>query len=91
MPMNFHDATLLSVQADWAQGTAAVILQVPGLEDPVEVRAVGVTDLRMPRERPWGPSVSVNSVQVTGGVITIEMQSGDTITIAAQSFDVPAA
>jgi hypothetical protein len=29
-------------------------------------------------------------MHVTGGVITIEMQSGDTITIAAQSFDAPA-
>jgi hypothetical protein len=88
--MNFHDATLLSVQADWAQGTAVVVLRVAGLEETVEVCAVGVTDLRLSRERPWGPSVSVNSMHVTGGVITIEMQSGDTITIAAQLFDVPA-
>ena len=88
--MNFHDATLLSVQADWAQGTAVVVLQTAAMEEPVKVRAVGVTELRMPRERPWGPSVSVNSMHVTSGVITIEMQSGDTITITAQSFDVPA-
>ena len=89
-PMNFHDATLLSVQADWAQGSAVVVLRVAGLEETVEVCAVGVTDLRLSREHPWGPSVSVDSMHVTGGVITIEMQSGDTITIAAQSFDAPA-
>ncbi|MDO8388934.1 MAG: hypothetical protein Q7V57_00470 [Actinomycetota bacterium] len=89
--MNLHDATLLSVQADWAQGTAVVVLRVAGQEEPVRVRAVGVTDLRMLRERPWGPSVSVNSARVTGAVLVIEMQSGDTITIAAQSFEVPTA
>jgi hypothetical protein len=39
--MNFHDATLLSVQADWAQGSAVVVLRVAGLEETVEVCAVG--------------------------------------------------
>ena len=88
--MNLHDATLLSVQADWAQGTAVVVLQVADVEEPLRVRAAGVTDLRMPHERPWGPSVSVNSWHIASGVLSIEMQSGDTITITAQSFDVPA-
>lgn len=68
-----------------------MVLQVAGMDEPVEVCAVGVTALRMSRERSWGPSVSVNSMHFNGGVITIEIQSGDTITIAAQSFDVPAA
>ena len=88
--MDFHDATLLSVQADWAGGVALVLLRVAGVEEPVKVRAIGLIELRLPRKRPWGPSVSVNSLHVDAGEMRIEMQSGDTISITAQSFEVPA-
>ena len=87
--MDFHDATLLSVQADWVDGAAVVLLRVAGVEEPVKVRANGLIDLRLPRERPWGPSVSVNSLHVDAQEMRIEMQSGDTIAITANSFDVP--
>lgn len=88
--MDFHDATLLSVQADWVDGTALVLLRVADEEEPVKVRASGVTDLRLPRQHPWGASLSVNSLRVADHVLSIEMQSGDTIAIAATSFEVPA-
>ena len=84
--MDFHDATLLSVTADWSAGTAAVHLRVAAAEQPIVITAGGVRDVRVPRQQPWGPSVSVNSLDLTLTRLTIEMQSGDTIVIDAESF-----
>ena len=50
-------------------------------------------ELSVPRTFPWGPSVSVNTVegpvkQENGlAVLSMEMQSGDLIRIVARSFD----
>ena len=69
---------------------------VLGLFDgPKLVQASGLTELRMPREMLWGPSVSVNQcdgpirLQDGGYGLTIEMQSGDVIELVAERFDMP--
>lgn len=49
--MDFHDATLLSVHVDWVHGTAVVLLRVASKVDPVETLAVGVTEVRVPRQQ----------------------------------------
>ena len=59
------------------------------------VEASDVRDLHAPRNHPWGPSVSVNTVDgpnpYDDGLshLTVEMQTGDTIEIIARSFVMP--
>ncbi len=85
--MDFHDATLLSVEFDWATGSAVVLLS--NAVSTFALVAKEVLEVRVSRQQPWGPSVSVNSLSVAPGELTIEMQSGDAIVIAAQSFVLP--
>ena len=87
--MNFYDATLLTVVIDWSAGTAAVHLRVAEAEEPVAIVADGLRELRLPRAQSWGPTSAVNSLDVTPTRLTIEMQSGDTIVIDAESVVVP--
>lgn len=88
-----HDATLESIVFDWSMGK--VIVRLRACEDPsrlVQIVCVRATGLFCPAEKPWGPSVSVNEVQgpsaKDGGVfrLTIEMQSGDVITLEGEDF-----
>jgi hypothetical protein len=61
----------------------------------VTLRARGVSELNVPLGHPWGPSVSVNEiigpqeVENENRKLTIEMQSGDKITIVAKFFEFP--
>ena len=67
-----------------------------GPDAATSLLAHGFRGLRAPRKFEWGPSVSIN--RVTGPVkcddgllmLSIEMQSGDTIEIEAAAFDLPA-
>ncbi|MDP3156560.1 MAG: hypothetical protein Q8N23_28065 [Archangium sp.] len=81
----FHEATLIEVTTDWASGNirARVRLSEESGRD-VELQVAGFTILHCPRKRPWGPSVSINEVRVSGiqdgrHRIEIEVQSGDVI------------
>ena len=40
-----------------------------------------------PHRMPWGASVHVNAVREEDGWFVLEMQSGDVIRIAAESFE----
>jgi hypothetical protein len=86
-----HDWTLNSVQYDWEKARAVFVFKQA--EPPFTILvAEGVTDLHIPQVREWGPSVSINKmaepVDVENGLkkLTIEMQSGDTITVIATDF-----
>jgi hypothetical protein len=89
-----HDWTLDSISIDWQSGSVVCRLQGPNA--PASLVAHGLRELRLPRTFEWGPSVSVN--RLTGPVtrddglllLSIEMQSGDTIEIEASSFQLPA-
>jgi len=88
-----HDWTFVTAAVDWKEGTARLeFVSSDGLK---VVKARGVTDLRLPRKLPWGPSISVNrcdgpTKQEDGGhSLTIEMQSGDTIELLAAVFEMP--
>jgi hypothetical protein len=90
-----HDWTLYSITVDWEAGTATFSLSWSGR--PFSLVAHDVRQLDVPRRFDWGPSVSVNKTRgpdlSEGGLfsLSIEMQSGDTITIMAARFDLPAA
>jgi hypothetical protein len=74
---------------DWDVGV--VVLRIDTDEGHRELHAFDVTSLSMPRAHPWGRSVSINSAHYAhsdaGLVLSLEMQSGDTIVVAAKTFD----
>lgn len=81
-----HDATLVSVEADWIDKSSRIVFR-PQPGRVVILEASGLRNLVVPHEEPWGPSVSVNEVRtLPGPAVEIEMQSGDTIRIDAAAF-----
>jgi len=86
----------LSVSVDWKAGMARLeFMPFGGGNVPKHIVAKGLSDLRLPRKQPWGPSVSVNScegpVEIDGAYrLSIEMQTGDQIEIVAARFEMPA-
>ena len=90
-----HDWTLLSIEMDWGAGSALLRFETRDVGKQGIVRASGVVSLIVPRQEPWGRSVSVNSVSELEGMegelrcIQIQMQSGDTIVLQAASFELP--
>jgi hypothetical protein len=89
---NLHDAILLGVRLDWADALATIELErVPGV--PVVLAAPGLREFRMTHRLEWGPSISVNRVDVQTNeagesMLTIEMQSGDSIRLVAARIGV---
>jgi hypothetical protein len=85
-----HDWTLLSVHYDWEVSRCTLLLRGPDAEK--KLIAENVRDLHVPHRNDWGPSVSINAVtgptiQGEGAhLLTIEMQTGDEITIVAAEF-----
>jgi hypothetical protein len=88
---NMHDWTLLSAEFDWSTGMVTLRLQSAAERRVLTAR--GASSLQVERVHAWGPSVSINSVLVHGSddgarhVARIEMQSGDIISIEANTFE----
>lgn len=88
----FHDWTLVNVVFEWAQASVAVVLNGPSSRCVLSAEDVSL--LEMPREEPWGRSVSVNSLlidEMSDGdeqSLEIEMQSGDVIRVKAKKITV---
>jgi hypothetical protein len=85
-----HDALLRSVELLWEQKLCRLHLAAFAKKgknaSPHLLEFQQVTTLKVPHEESWGPSSSVNSVSHSSGSFQIEMQSGDTIEIAAGGF-----
>ena len=94
MSYYMHDWTFTSALFEWADARVILIFQNATSLD-VRLIAEGVVDLQIPQKREWGRSVSVN--ETTGPtdngdgtqIFTIEMQTGDVISIVARSFQLP--
>ncbi len=85
-----HDATLVSIEMNWAAKTTIVAFRTSS-DSTVNLIASGSRNAFIPHDEPWGPSVSVNGVREIDGdsdvnAVEIEMQSGDVIRIEAGSF-----
>jgi len=75
----FHDAMLEQIVVDWEFGKATLYRRT---SDGTETLGFeNVRSIEIPREYPWGPSVSINEVRDRPEICEIEMQSGDVITI----------
>lgn len=90
---SLHDATLETIEMRWDAGEVILRIRTGDTEQPRrEIIASAVRRLAVPRELPWGPSVSINRVRgptdLEGGVafIDVEMQTGDVIRIEAKAF-----
>lgn len=85
-----HDATLISLEVLWEQSVARLHLNVwsvaEGRSVPRVLHFSGVKAVQIPMARPWGPSGSVNSASWVAGMYNIEMQSGDIISVSAESY-----
>jgi hypothetical protein len=83
-----HDATLISIQFDWESGTCVASFRgapnIPG--GPFRLRWTDVSDLHVPRNLAWGPSISVlSAVEHPTGRHALHLQSGDVITIQSRA------
>jgi hypothetical protein len=91
---SLHDWTLKSILYEWKLARVTIVFDNLRALD-ARVVANGVVDLHIPQRREWGPSASVNKLigpsEMEAGSrrLTIEMQSGDAITITAATFDLP--
>jgi hypothetical protein len=81
-----HDATLKEIQIEWAEGTCTLNIDThSGTASSLVFQ--GVTRISVSRDFPWGRSVSVNAARQTeAGRYDIEMQSGDTVSVCASSW-----
>ena len=84
--LQLHDAILRSLQLDFAAGTVTAALEPVEASELILVFS-GVTGVNAPRDQPWGPSASVNTLrQPSPFQYEIEMQSGDVLVIEAKAF-----
>jgi hypothetical protein len=86
-----HDAVLESIDISWEKAECtlrlSVFLKRDKRAEPCRLQFFGVTRLLMPKNQPWGPSVSVNGAKLENGTVQIEMQSGDTIEVVATGIE----
>ncbi len=81
-----HDATLHAVHFAWADGRCTMQVATVDLGEQALVFS-GVTELHIPREQPWGPSVSINAVRESGpDRFEVELQSGDVLRVHAAGW-----
>lgn len=87
-----HDASLTYVQLLWSEAIIEVELVYFELDVRKECRLIGIgaSGVDCPRKLPWGESQLINEVSFgsakNASVVKIEMQSGDTISLFAESF-----
>lgn len=87
---DLHDATLVRLDVIWDPGE--VLLFLEAWPEDIQIKVTGLWRLEVPREQPWAHSVSINSVKgfaLPDGKhhrLEIEMQSGDTIILEAENF-----
>ncbi len=86
---NMHEWTLIDITSHWAD--RSVTLGFSSQDGHKEILATNFSKVLVPRNDPWGASVSVNTAILSNGDkrLSIEMQSGDTIEIEAQSIEMP--
>ena len=83
---NLHDATLLAVRVNWADGTCIVEVD-HGTLGLCLLTFSSMSHLTLPRKQSWGRSVSINSLSMSSsGRYEIEVQSGDLIIIEASEM-----
>jgi hypothetical protein len=87
-----HDWSLVSISINWQRGEVAILVSdMTSTERQIIVE--GFTEIRVPRDRPWGASISINKLseadQDGQRRLTIQMQSGDEISVSGAKVVMP--
>ena len=84
--LSLHDATLKGIHFAWTDGRCTIELDTVN-SGTRELVFSGVTEFRITRLLPWGPSASINSVRQTEeNAFEVELQSGDVLLVKASSW-----
>jgi hypothetical protein len=87
-----HDSIVKDILIDREEESVvikitAAELYYPGIES-ISIIAEKARSFTCPMKSPWGRSSSINKLIKNGSRLKIEMQSGDTIVIEAESFKI---
>jgi hypothetical protein len=89
MSRDFHDAVFEGMRIDRREAEAVLTLRTH--EGPHALLIRGITEVRLSRRMPWGPSDHINTLAelaTDGGLrVEIELQSGDSVTIEGVSIE----
>ena len=83
---HLHDGTFKSLRVE--QAAAECVAEIELADRVVSLVWRGVQTIAMSHTQPWGPSGSVNSLKQTGSSYVLELQSGDTLHVVADSLEV---
>lgn len=89
-----HDWTVTSIVMNWKSGSMEIHLVDDQLCER-KIEAIGFKDMSVSRVLEWGYSASINEVLVSEvpgrscQELKLEVQSGDSIRIVADYFDMP--
>ena len=92
--LSWHDGLLSTIAIDQQIGTASLVIREIAGEGVVLALGRGVVGVSYSRLAPWGPSDSVNRATLmrrsgdTPATLSIELQSGDYVTILAEQFEI---
>ena len=79
-----HDAVLVRVEHSWSDARCKLIVRPVGTGTlDAEISLGGVRSLKLSHHQPWGPSSSIAKASFKDKTLTLEMQSGDVIVVAA--------
>jgi hypothetical protein len=88
----FHDSTIQEIQISLDKEVVVIKLTtaehyLTGISS-TSIIAEKVKFIICPILKPWGRSISINEITDNGERLEIEMQSGDTIVIEAEAFNI---
>ncbi|WP_187263614.1 hypothetical protein [Pontibacter beigongshangensis] len=87
-----HDSLVKDILID--RETESVVIRITTAElyypktRTASIIAEKASSITCPMQNPWGRSCSINEVTKNGSRLEIEMQSGDTIVIEAETFKI---
>ncbi len=92
--LTLHDCTLKDISFDWSSGKLMFNIDTwdheKNLKKSINLIALEVKSISVPREFPWGPSTSINSAMIEQSKdvenLSIEMQSGDLIRVVCKKI-----
>ena len=85
--LSLHDSILKEIEYAWSSKELIITGELFGAaKQSFKIFFNGVTNICIPHKEKWGPSTSINELSGASGVYSINMQSGDAITIEASNF-----
>ena len=77
-----HDATLDKLEVQWQEGLITISLIL--YQDSKRILIRNFNSLSASRNFEWGKSFQVNTLEISGDEVIIEMQSGDYVNVKGE-------